>query len=128
VGELAAAVSGWQPLKEPDPANEWVQRFPISAQVSFVQRLGYDEDNRLAEWAVCQCRLGDDGKWQRVAVYDTCHGTAHMHLYNQDDVEFAKRHIASIDSYESLAVQLDSAVADVQNKWRENERRSNDGR
>ncbi len=46
---------------------------PLSERARYIQRLDYDERERLVEWAVIQSRLTSVGGWQRVAVYDICH-------------------------------------------------------
>lgn len=76
---------------EPEPA--WAPDLPadhsyrltllLSERARYIQRLDYDERERLVEWAVIQSRL-TNGEWQRVAVYDTCHGKGvHVHLFNR---------------------------------------------
>jgi hypothetical protein len=121
---VMSATSGDQPWAPGLPAvEEYEQSFPISDSSSYVQRLGFDERGRIAEWAVIQMRKVD-GKWQRVVGCDCCHGKGlHAHHYNREGVEFAQVAVRSINSYGDFESALDYALDRVTMTWRENERR-----
>jgi hypothetical protein len=75
----------WAPPRPPQAALEYEQTFPIGEDVEWVQRIGYDELGRVADWAVVQKRRVS-GAWRRVAVYDACHGKGmHVHLYDRSE-------------------------------------------
>jgi hypothetical protein len=61
----------WSPKLPPEEPYE--QRFLISSEVAYYQRIGYDELGRVADWAVIQQRRVA-GEWRKVVVYDACHG------------------------------------------------------
>jgi hypothetical protein len=117
----------WTPDLEPEwPPYE--DTFPISEDARYVQRLGYDEYQRLTEWAVVQMRREDD-RWCRVAVYDICHGKGvHVHLYDRQEIEFTEQFLRPVSSYRDIEVGLDYALERVTECWQENERRSDRGR
>lgn len=115
------------PLPALDPP--WEQRFPIDESRSYVLKQGFNERNQLAEWAVIQTRVGDDGREQRVAVYDHCHGKGmHVHFYDRHEREFCELPLAAVRSQEDLEKTLDDAVIRVSVEWDRNERRSARGR
>ncbi len=105
-----------------------VQTFPISEDARYIQRLGYDERGRLAEWAVVQSRRRN-GRWQRVAVYDICHGKGvHVHLFNQQEIEFTETLVRQVMSYKDVEDGLDYVLDRlIESWWQENERRSDRG-
>lgn len=112
------------------PAEEpWlVQEITIRAHTRYIQRLGYDENGRLVEWAVIQS-CWRDGRWWRVAVYDT-HITVHVHLLDRREKRFAKIHLRSITCYKDIEEGLDEVLHYLVelDGWQENERRSDCGK
>jgi hypothetical protein len=123
--ETAKPDRPWTPELPPD--EPWVQTFPISEDARYTQRLGYDERGRLAEWAVIQSRIRN-GQWQRVAVYDTCHGKGvHVHLFNQQEIEFTERPVRQITSYKDVEEGLDYVLNLLSESWQDNERRADRG-
>ncbi|MGB6163608.1 MAG: hypothetical protein WBF75_13755 [Pseudonocardiaceae bacterium] len=93
-----------------------------------VQRLDYDERERLVEWAVIQSRLAGVGGWQLVAVYDICHSKGvHVHLFNRQEEEFTEVRLRSVTSYKDVEDGLDYVVDRVLEHCQENERRSDHG-
>lgn len=117
----------WYPELEPEwPPYE--ATFLISETTRYVQRLCYDEYQRLAEWAVVQMRRVE-GRWQRVAVYDICHGKGvHVHLYDRREVEFTQVFLRPVRSYQDVEDGLDYALQRVTECWVDNERRSDRGK
>jgi hypothetical protein len=100
---------------------------PLSERARYIQRLDYDERERLVEWAVIQSRLTNGG-WQHVAVYDICHGKGvHVHLFNRREEEFTEVRLRSVTSYKDVEDGLDYVVDRVLECWQENERRSDRG-
>ncbi|MGH3936244.1 MAG: hypothetical protein ACRDS1_14925, partial [Pseudonocardiaceae bacterium] len=115
----------WTPDLPPD--DPWIQTFLISEDARYTQRLGYDEQGRLAEWAVIQSRHRN-GQWQRVAVYDICHGKGvHVHLFNRQEIEFTERPVRQITSYRDVEEGLDYVLNLLTVSWQDNERRSDRG-
>jgi len=116
----------WAP--ELPPELPWYEQiFPISERVSYRQRLGEDAYGRLAEWAVVQMRRVED-QWQRVAVYDICHGKGvHVHLYDREGREFTETSLRPVTCYQDVEDGLDYALERVTRHWEENERRSDRG-
>ncbi len=114
---------------EPDlPAVDfYVQSFLIGEAARYIQRLDYDERERLVEWAVIQLRLRN-GRWLDVALYDTCHGKGvHKHLFNRQGDEFTEVSLRPITSYQDVEDGLDWVLDQLAQYYRENERRSDRG-
>jgi hypothetical protein len=125
----ADASSSPAPTWAPDLpiVEQYTQTFPFGADAEYVLRYDLDEWNRTVEWAVIQKRRLH-GHWQRVAVYDTCHGKGvHVHFYDRDDHEFAQTPLRPIKSHKDLDEGLQDALRWVCDSWRENERRSDRG-
>jgi hypothetical protein len=129
------AGDAWRASAEPEQA--WAPDLPadhsyrltllLSERARYIQRLDYDERERLVEWAVIQSRL-INGRWQRVAVYDICHGKGvHVHLFNRREEEFTEVCLRSVTSYKDVEDGLDYVVDRVVECWQENERRSDRG-
>ncbi len=116
----------WTPDLEPEwPPYE--DTFPISEDARYVQKLGYDKYQRLAEWAVVQMRRDGD-RWRRVAVYDICHAQGvHLHLFNRQEIEFTETPLRPVSSYQDVDDGLDYALERVTECWLDNERRSDRG-
>jgi hypothetical protein len=123
-----SATTDDQPWAPELPAvDEFEQEFPIGDSASYVQRLGLDERDRVAEWAVIQMRKVDS-EWRRVVVYDCCHGKGlHVHHYNREGMEFAEVVVRPVNSYSDFESALDYALERVTMSWQENERRSDRG-
>ena len=125
--KMSPAPGPWSPELPPEGVP-YEQEFPISAEVSYIQRLEQDQYGRIVEWAVIQMRVVD-GRHQRVVVYDTCHGKGlHAHFYDREDTEFAEEAYRPINSYDDLEAGLDYALERVSQAWQENQRRSDRGR
>ncbi|MGH3826154.1 MAG: hypothetical protein ACRDQX_03120 [Pseudonocardiaceae bacterium] len=115
----------WTPDLPPDHTYQWT--FPISEDARYVQRLDYDERERLVEWAVVQSRLRND-RWQRVASYDICHDKGvHVHLFNRHEIEFTEIGLRLVASYKDVEDGLDYVLHRLTECWQENERRSDRG-
>jgi hypothetical protein len=111
----------------PSDRIEYEQTFPITEDAAYVQRFVMDDRDRIVEWAVIQLRRVN-GRWRRVAEYDTCHNKGvHVHFLNRDEVRFAETQLRSIDSDDDLVEGLDYALSRVAEAWGENERRSDRG-
>lgn len=109
------------------PEDSWVQTFLINEDARYTQRLGFDERGRLVEWAVVQSRRRN-GRWQRAAVYDICHGKGvHVHLFNQQETEFTETYLRPVTSYKDVEDGLDHVLDRLSDGWLENERRSDRG-
>jgi hypothetical protein len=122
----AAQETEWRPLLPPDPP--YYETIYIDENRKVVQSLGFDERNRLAEWAVIQMRRRR-GEWKKIAVYDNCHFKgAHRHLYNQREERFDEKPIMPIRSYADVEKSLDHVMEWLKDHWQENERRSDRGR
>lgn len=117
----------WAPdLPAEEPPYE--QTFAISAEARYIQRFGQDAYGRLVEWAVIQERRVD-GRWLRVAVYDTCHGKGvHVHHYDGAGEDFLEHQLLPVTCHEDLETGLQYALERVAECWQENERRSDRGR
>lgn len=116
-----------------EPAQPWAPELPtvrtyqytflISATVRYTQRLDCDEWDRVVEWAVIQSRLRN-GRWQRVALYDICHGKGmHLHLYDRQEREFTQISLRPVtcrrDVIEGLNEALDRVIEhSEENEWR----------
>lgn len=126
--DISAEAESWQESDgRPPEETEYEQMFPISETVGYIQRFVMDDHDQIRQWAVVQVRRVG-GRWQRVAVYDTCHDKGvHVHFYDRNGVEFAETALRSVDSYDDLVDGLDYAVDRVVMAWRENERRSDRG-
>ncbi len=107
--------------------HSYVLTFLISENARYIQRLAYDERERLVEWAVIQSRLRN-GRWQQVALYDICHSKGvHVHLFNRQEEEFTQVSLRSVTSYKDIEDGLDYVLDRVIECWQENERRSDRG-
>jgi hypothetical protein len=111
----------WYP--ELPPVDPYSESYLINETTKIIQKLGHDERERLAEWAVIQQKLCN-GEWKTVAVYDNCHFKGvHRHLYNRDGARFDEKPIARVTSYNDVALGLDSVLDWLGKNWLENERR-----
>jgi hypothetical protein len=129
MNEPAEPERPWIPYLPADDSIE--QPLPLGERSRCIQRLAFDEQGRLVEWAVIQSRLVD-GQWQRVAVYDTCHDKGvHVHLFNRQEERFTEISLRRpIKSYKDVEDGLDyvmHCLIDL-GYWQENERRSDCGR
>jgi hypothetical protein len=127
--DMSAATEPEQPWT-PDVPPEHTYRYtcPVGEDGRYTQRLECDERGRLVEWAVVQSRLRD-GKWQRVALYDVCHGKGvHLHLYDRQQEEFTQVSLRPVTSYKDVLDGLDYVMGHLIDVWwHENERRSDCG-
>ncbi|MEJ2860545.1 DUF7718 family protein [Actinomycetospora flava] len=109
----------WPDLPAEEEFEPWTQ---IDDDAGFVQRLAYDQYQRLCEWAVIQMARRD-GDWVKIAVYDTCHGKGvHRHLYNGDEERCDENTLFAVHSYADLEAGVDHAIERVELHWQENER------
>lgn len=114
----------------PDLPSEYTYRYTcaVGEDGRYTQRLECDERDRLIEWAVVQSRLRN-GQWQRVALYDICHGKGvHLHLYDRREEEFTQESLRSVTSYRDVVDGLDHVLKHlIGTWWHQNERRSDCG-
>ena len=120
----------WIPYLPPHPNHEIEQPLPLGEHSRCIQRLGYDEQGRLVEWAVTQSRFVD-GQWCQVAIYCIHQYRLHVHLLNRKEERFTEIDLRwKIASYKDVEDSLDyvmHCLIDLEH-WQENERRSDCGR
>jgi hypothetical protein len=129
--DMSAAAEPEQ-VGTPDWQSEYTYTYRYTCAVGeygrYTQRLECDERDRLIEWAVVQSRLRD-GQWQRVALYDICHGKGvHLHLYDRREEEFTQVSLRPVTSHRDVVNGLDYVLEHLIGPWwHENERRSDCG-
>lgn len=121
----------WMPDLDPED-EEYEQPLPVKDAPDCVRthhRMRFNRYGQLVEWAIVLLYQDpDDGRWRRVAVYDTCHGKGmHLHLYDRDGTDFTQVFLRPVRSYQDMEECLDEAIDRVERHWEDNLRRSDRG-
>ncbi len=122
---------------DPDVSPSWVyepeehdEEYRCESPVGDGQALIYRQvfrQGRLVDFNISQCvRRG--GKWLLVARADSCHGTVHLHLYDQaQDKVGDPELIGAVGSQRDLEDGYEEADDMLQARWSDNLRRWTDG-